>query len=103
MAETRSDNAHRQTEQIGTVDVPYGLPREVKYCTKCIISNQRPLAKKSEFKHDSNSVTETIDFDEAGVCAACRYHEQKMNQIDWQGREKLLWDQLPEPKPDTST
>ena len=69
---------HQQTEP---VEVPYGLPREVKYCTKCVISNQRPRAKKSEFKHNAQSATETIDFDEEGVCAACRYHEKKYHEL----------------------
>ena len=82
------EGIQQKTEQ---VEVPYGLPREVKYCTKCVISNQRPRAKKSEFTHTSGSTTETIDFDEEGVCAACRYHDKKRTEIDWEEREKLLW------------
>ncbi len=82
----------QHNQQSKQMEVPYGLPREVKYCTKCVISNQRPRAKKSEFTHTSGSTTDTIDFDEEGVCAACRYHDQKRTEIDWEEREKLLWD-----------
>ena len=32
----------------------YGLPREVIYCNKCVISNQRP-ASAVEFKHTRDS------------------------------------------------
>jgi N-acetyl sugar amidotransferase len=51
----------------------YGLPVEVKYCKKCVISNQRPR----------------ITFDEDGVCSACRYAERKKN-TDWKERDKEL-------------
>ena len=49
----------------------YGLPTEVKFCTKCVISNQRP-ASTVEFKHTKDSKKVTINFDEHGVCDACR-------------------------------
>ena len=47
------------------------LPREVIFCTKCVISNQRPR----------------IVFDEEGVCSACRYAEAKRRDINWKARE----------------
>ena len=49
----------------------YGLPKEVKFCKKCTISNQRPR----------------ITFDEHGVCSACNFAEHKRNKIDWEQRE----------------
>jgi len=49
----------------------YSLPNEVKYCTKCTISNQRPR----------------ITFDENGVCSACNFAEYKKHKIDWEKRE----------------
>ena len=52
----------------------YNLPSEVKYCTKCTISNQRPR----------------ITFDEHGVCAACQYAEFKKTKINWEERDKEL-------------
>lgn len=53
----------------------YNLPKEVIFCKKCVISNQRPRIK----------------FDKEGVCNACRYAEQKNNVIDWGKREEELW------------
>lgn len=66
----------------------YGLPSEVKFCKKCIMSNQRP-ASTVEFKHTKNSKKVTMGFDEDGVCDACRANEQK-NTIDWKNREEQL-------------
>ena len=50
------------------------LPREVVFCKKCVVSNQRPR----------------IVFDENGVCSACNYAEYKENKIDWDAREQEL-------------
>jgi len=52
----------------------YNLPKEVKFCKKCTISNQRPR----------------ISFDADGVCSACNYAEYKRKKIDWNIREKEL-------------
>ena len=54
------------------------LPKKVKFCTKCVMSNQRPRT-----------------FDHEGVCSPCRYTEMKKNnEIDYEKRkielEKLL-------------
>ena len=49
-------------------------PTEVKFCTKCVISNQRPR----------------IEFDDEGVCSACRFAERKKSDIDWEAREREL-------------
>lgn len=54
----------------------YNLPIEVRYCRKCIISNQRPR----------------IIFDEEGVCSACKFAEFKRSKTDWSLREKELKD-----------
>ena len=66
----------------------YGLPNEVKFCKKCVISNQRP-GSTVEFKHTIKEKKHTIGFDEEGVCEACRQSEVK-NQIDWAQREEEL-------------
>ena len=68
----------------------YGLPKEVKFCKRCVISNQRP-ASAVEFKHDINTKKQTIHFDEEGICDACRMHEKKEREIDWKKREKELF------------
>jgi len=53
-------------------------PENVTYCTKCVVSNQRPR----------------ITFDEEGVCSACRYAEYKHNVVNWDDREKELLELL---------
>jgi hypothetical protein len=52
----------------------YNLPRDVKFCKKCTISNQRPR----------------ITFDENGICSACNYAEYKRKKIEWDLREQEL-------------
>lgn len=67
----------------------YGLPKKVKFCNKCTISNQRP-SSVVEFRNKPGDPKPTIDFDEEGVCSACRYAEIKNKNIDWEKREKEL-------------
>ncbi len=49
-------------------------PREVVYCRKCVVSNQRPR----------------LAFDQDGVCSACSFAYQKQNVIDWEERDRRL-------------
>jgi len=74
-------------------DLPtkYGLPQEVKFCKRCVISNQRPNSAV-EYKHTADSVKKTIHFDEEGICDACRFAERKHGAIDWVERDKQLRD-----------
>ena len=51
----------------------YGVPEHVQYCTRCIVSNQRPR----------------ITFDEKGVCSACNFADHKA-KVDWSTRENEL-------------
>jgi len=67
----------------------YGLPSQVKFCTRCIISNQRPNSTV-EFKNKQAKKKETIAMDKDGVCSACRYADIKDQEIDWDKREKEL-------------
>jgi len=73
----------------GELEVKYGLPAEVQFCKKCVISNQRP-SSAVEFKHNKDSKKTTIRFDEDGVCDACRYAERKNEDVDWEERERKL-------------
>ncbi|MEW5772891.1 MAG: N-acetyl sugar amidotransferase [Thermodesulfobacteriota bacterium] len=73
----------------GPFEVKYGLPEDVKFCRKCVISNQRP-SSAMEFKHTSGSRKATINFDEEGVCDACRFAERKQAGIDWEVRKQEL-------------
>lgn len=72
----------------GKLEAYYGLPEEVKFCTKCVMSNQRP-ASTVEFKHTKDSKKTTMQFDEHGVCDACRTAEIK-DSINWGMREEEL-------------
>ena len=67
------------------LEVKYGLPREVHFCKRCVISNQRP-ASAVEVKNRGNNKT-VIAFNEEGICSACRYQEMKDNQISWEERD----------------
>ena len=66
----------------------YGLPEEVKFCTKCVMSNQRPTSA-IEFKHTKESKKTTMNFDEHEICDACRTAESK-DGINWGMREEDL-------------
>lgn len=70
-------------------EVKYGLPEEVKFCKQCCVSNQRP-SSTIEFRHTAASKKNTIQFDDEGVCDACRMAERKSEEIDWQEKEREL-------------
>ncbi|MBM3527052.1 MAG: N-acetyl sugar amidotransferase [Alphaproteobacteria bacterium] len=72
-------------------ETKYGLPREIRFCRSCVISNQRPNSA-IEFAHTKESRKATIAFDQDGVCDACRLAEQKLQDIDWTARERSLSD-----------
>jgi len=82
-------NYKRFERNINEPEALYGLPTDVSYCKKCVISNQRPNSAV-EFNHNSSTKKETIAFND-GICDACLYAEQKKS-IDWNDREKLLID-----------
>jgi N-acetyl sugar amidotransferase len=68
----------------------YGLPADVRYCVRCLYSNQKPNSEK-EFQHTSETKKDTVAFDEEGICAACRSAEGKQ-AIDWEERRRELSD-----------
>ena len=67
----------------------YGLPEKVIFCKKCVISNQRP-SSTIEFRHKKSDRKDTIEFDDEGICSACRYNEMKDKLVDCEEREKKL-------------
>jgi N-acetyl sugar amidotransferase len=69
--------------------VKYGLPQHIEFCSKCVISNQRPNSAV-EYSHTSSSTKKTIYFDDNHVCDACKNAEQKNKVIDWDERELQL-------------
>lgn len=74
------------------LEAKYGLPQQVIFCKKCVMTNQRP-ASTVEFSHTQNTSKVTMGFDDSGVCDACRQAEDKEN-IDWDAREQELLDLL---------
>ena len=67
----------------------YGLPEEVVFCKRCVMSNQRP-ASVPEFQHlRDRRGAKYMHIDAEGVCDACRHAEQKQ-AIDWEKREREL-------------
>jgi len=52
----------------------YNLPKQVLFCKRCTISNQRPR----------------ITFDKNNICSACNFSDYKKNKVDWSIREKEL-------------
>lgn len=74
------------------LETRYGLPSEVRFCTRCVMSNQRP-SSSVEFKHTKAHQHSVLKFDEANICDACRVAERKQ-QIDWKERERELVDLL---------
>ena len=72
-----------------TTVAKYGLPSNIKFCKKCVISNQRPNTT-IEFKHTENSKKTTINFNQDEVCDACIVTEKKNKNIDWEKREREL-------------
>mgnify|MGYP000929376253 CR=1 FL=1 len=53
------------------------LDKEVRFCKRCVVSNQRP----------------NIVFDEEGICAPCRFAERKV-ETDWAERKRAFEDLL---------
>lgn len=50
------------------------LPKEVKFCRNCVVSNQRPRTR----------------FNDEGICAPCEWAWEKDHVIDWEARTKEL-------------
>ena len=50
------------------------IPKEVKWCKRCVVSNQRPR----------------IIFNEDGICSGCINTDYKNNLVDWNAREEEL-------------
>lgn len=50
------------------------LPKEVRFCKNCVVSNQRPRT----------------ELDENGICSACNWAYEKDHAIDWAARNEEL-------------
>ncbi len=67
----------------------YGLPKVVKFCKKCVMSNQKVtpsiVTKDSRF-----SIKNTLSFNDDDICEPCRIHDEFDHTIDWESRESDL-------------
>ena len=70
------------------LEVKYGLPEEVKFCKRCVMSNQRP-GSYPEFRHRPDRKVKSMNIPDDGICDACRFAEVK-ERIDWKEREEKL-------------
>jgi N-acetyl sugar amidotransferase len=75
-----------------TLEAYWGLPQEVKFCRRCVMSNQRP-SSYPEFRHTEDRKVGSLHIQEDGICDACHAYENK-EHIDWQEREKELLELL---------
>jgi len=72
------------------LEVLYGLPREVRFCRLCNMSNQQPMSS-NEYAHGKDSTKVTLQFDAEGICHACRFnHLKESGVIDWDEREREM-------------
>jgi N-acetyl sugar amidotransferase len=69
----------------------FGLPEVVKFCEKCVISNQRPASTVEMLSDGTRKVGINIS---NGICDACRFNEIKQNEINWDQRSSQLYDML---------
>jgi len=67
----------------------YGLPENIQFCKKCVISNQRPITLV-ETKHRKEAKKETTAFDLNEVCDPCNWASIKREKINWEEREREL-------------
>jgi len=68
----------------------YGLPKDIKFCKKCVMPNTRPVSC-NEYKHTKDRKHQYMKLDSNGICSACRFNEAKWDgMIDWDKREKEL-------------
>ena len=62
----------------------------VVHCKSCLLTNQKPHSMNETKNQSSNQKKSTLEFDEKGICSACRNIERS-KKINWELREKELW------------
>ena len=85
---TNAELSNQFDKSINEPNTKYGLPKEIKFCRSCVISNQRPNSA-IEFKHTASSNKSTIRMGTDGVCDACRVAENKRGPTGQKGRASL--------------
>ena len=70
----------------------YGLPKDVKFCKTCVMTNQMPLSEV-EHTHNISSQKKSLHFHDDGICGACHTtFDKKKIEVDWEERERKLKD-----------
>lgn len=87
-----NDSSRDASATTPDLEARYGLPKEVFFCKRCVMPNQRPTSSV-EFKHRADHKHRTLGFDAEGICDACRFAEVK-EKIDWKKREAELLELL---------
>ena len=67
----------------------YNLPKDVMFCKKCVMSNQRPSSIAEFFHTKEREGAKYMSIDHNGICDACKQSEIK-DSINWKTREKEL-------------
>ena len=67
----------------------YNLPKDVMFCKKCVMSNQRPSSIAEFFHTKERKGAKYMTIDHNGICDACKQSEIK-DSINWKTREKEL-------------
>lgn len=86
-----SISSERAEGKSSSYEAHWGLPSQVEFCKRCVISNQRPNSTV-EYRHNTSSTKPTVAFDKDGVCDACNISILKESQVDWAQREEELQD-----------
>ena len=59
----------------------YNLPEEIKFCKKCVISNQRPSSVPEFYHVKERKGAHYIQLNSDGVCEACIQAREKRKLI----------------------
>ena len=71
----------------------YNLPEEIIYCSRCVMTNQRPSSLPEYFHKPDREGAHYLNMEKDSkgnyICEACIAHERKI-KINWKSREKEL-------------
>lgn len=68
----------------------FGLPEKVEFCSKCVVSNQRP---SSTVEMNSDGLNKKGISLKEGTCDACKFSDEKA-LINWEDRSEKFYDLL---------
>lgn len=73
----------------------FNLPKKVTFCSKCVMSNQRPSSIAEFFHKPNRQGAKYLKIDiKSNICDACKQNDIKQTKIDWNKREKKLLELL---------